>query len=135
MKYAHIDTNGQILGWYESEVHDSIPEPNVQVSDSVWQNALDSSHNTIIDGVTSQQDHRTEAQKTIDYRKYRDELLEMEVDPIVTNPLRWADLSAEKQQEWTDYRTALLNVPQQAGFPNTITWPTKPQKGLNNGTR
>ena len=127
MKYAHVDTNGKILGWYDNEVHDSIPEPNVQVSDAVWQNALDSSHNTIIDGVTSQVDHRTDAQKSDDYRMYRDELLVLEVDPIVTNPLRWADLSAEKQQEWTDYRTALLNVPQQAGFPNTITWPTKPE--------
>ena len=127
MKYAHVDNNGQILGWYESEIHDTIPEPNVQVSDAVWQNALDSSHNTIIDGVTSQTDHRSEAQKSTDVRMLRNELLVTDVDPIVTNPLRWADLSAEKQQEWTDYRTALLNVPQQAGFPNTITWPTKPQ--------
>jgi hypothetical protein len=126
MKYAHIDTNGQILGWYESDIHDTIPEPNVQVSDSVWQNALDSSHNTIIDGVTSQVDHRTDEQKAEGARVFRDELLVTEVDPIVTNPLRWNDLSTEKQQEWTDYRTALLNVPQQAGFPNTITWPTKP---------
>ena len=48
------------------------------------------------------------------------------VDQMVSNPLRWADLTADKQTEWTTYRTALLAVPQQAGFPNTITWPTKP---------
>jgi len=126
MKYAHVDTNGQILGWYESDIHDTIPEPNVQVTEEVWQNAIDSSHNTIIDGVTSQVDYRNETQKANDTRLFRNQLLVAEVDPIVTNPLRWADLSAEKQQEWTDYRTALLNVPQQAGFPNTITWPTKP---------
>ena len=63
-----------------------------------------------------------------DFSRYqRNQRLESEVDPIVTNPLRWADLTAEKQNEWTQYRTDLLNVPQQAGFPNTINWPTKPE--------
>lgn len=60
-------------------------------------------------------------------RNERNRRLTSEVDPIVTNPLRWADLTAEKQNEWTQYRTDLLNVPQQAGFPNAITWPTKPE--------
>jgi hypothetical protein len=63
-----------------------------------------------------------------DFSRYqRNQLLENEVDPVVTNPLRWADLTTEKQNEWTQYRTDLLNVPQQAGFPNTINWPTKPE--------
>lgn len=60
-------------------------------------------------------------------RYQRDKRLESEVDPIVTNPLRWAELTAEKQNEWSQYRTDLLKVPQQAGFPNTINWPTKPE--------
>ena len=126
MKIAHVDNNGQILGWYDQEIHTDIPEPNVEVSEEVWQNAINSSHNTIIDGVTSQVDHRTDAQKAEGARMMRNELLVTEVDPIVTNPLRWAELSTEQQQDWTDYRTALLNVPQQVGFPNAITWPTKP---------
>ena len=29
--------------------------------------------------------------------------------------------------EMTAYRQALRDVPQQAGFPSTITWPTKPE--------
>jgi len=28
--------------------------------------------------------------------------------------------------EWTTYRAALRDVPAQAGFPNTITWPIEP---------
>jgi len=28
--------------------------------------------------------------------------------------------------EWKTYRQALRDVPAQSGFPNTITWPTKP---------
>tara|TARA_R110000803_G_scaffold20875_1_gene53215 strand:- start:269 stop:550 length:282 start_codon:yes stop_codon:yes gene_type:complete len=27
---------------------------------------------------------------------------------------------------WITYRAALRNVPAQAGFPNSITWPTEP---------
>jgi hypothetical protein len=59
-------------------------------------------------------------------RAERDNILATVVDPLVSNSLRWADLTAAKQNEWTTYRTDLLGVPQQAGFPNTITWPTKP---------
>ena len=59
-------------------------------------------------------------------RAQRDDKLVQEVDPIVTNPLRWAELTDAKQAEWTQYRTDLLNLPAQAGFPNTVTWPTKP---------
>jgi hypothetical protein len=59
-------------------------------------------------------------------RAQRDDKLVQEVDPIVTNPLRWAELTDAKQAEWTQYRTDLLNLPDQAGFPNTVTWPTKP---------
>lgn len=126
MKQAHVDSNGQILGWYDPEIHNSIPEPNIQVTEEVWQNAINNSHNTIIDGVTSLADHRTTEQKAKDARTQRNMLLTTTVDPIVTNPLRWAELSTDKQQEWTDYRTALLDVPQQVGFPNAITWPTQP---------
>ena len=52
--------------------------------------------------------------------------LRNEVDPVVSNPLRWADLSSQEQADVSAYRTALLDVPQQQGFPHTISWPTKP---------
>tara|TARA_R110000796_G_C14328827_1_gene408853 strand:- start:53 stop:346 length:294 start_codon:yes stop_codon:yes gene_type:complete len=60
-------------------------------------------------------------------REERDEILSSEVDPIVSNALRWNDMTDAKRTEWTNYRQALLDVPAQAGFPNTITWPTKPE--------
>lgn len=60
-------------------------------------------------------------------RRNRDWKLRTEVDPFVSNALRWADLSTQKQSEWTQYRLDLLDVPQQSGFPNNITWPTKPE--------
>lgn len=58
-------------------------------------------------------------------RFQRDQLL-LALDQYVSNPLRWASLSTAQQTELADYRQALLDVPQQPGFPNTISWPTKP---------
>jgi hypothetical protein len=58
-------------------------------------------------------------------REKRGELL-IEVDAIAGNALRWATLSAEQQDAWAVYRQALLDVPQQAGFPNDVVWPVKP---------
>lgn len=75
---------------------------------------------------TTMTQEEKDAELSIFARGDRDILLESEVDPLVTNPLRWAELTTEQQNDWTQYRTDLLNVPQQAGFPNTITWPTKP---------
>lgn len=61
-----------------------------------------------------------------DARKKRDNILADEVDPIITNPIRWQELTAAKQAEWRQYRLNLLAVPQQSGFPHNVTWPTKP---------
>jgi hypothetical protein len=59
-------------------------------------------------------------------RDERNEELRSTVDVIAGNVLRWNCLTTEEQAVWTTYRLELLDVPQQAGFPNTITWPTKP---------
>jgi len=42
------------------------------------------------------------------------------------NPIWYNSLTDSQKQEIADYRTALLNVPQQSEFPATIEWPTRP---------
>lgn len=59
-------------------------------------------------------------------RAERDRQLRENVDVMVSNNLRWNDLTDEQRTEWTNYRTALLGVPQQSGFPQNINWPTIP---------
>jgi len=58
-------------------------------------------------------------------REKRDLLL-VQLDAIVSNPLRWAAMTAEKQAALSTYRQALLDVPQQASFPDNINWPVAP---------
>ena len=51
-------------------------------------------------------------------RDLRSLYLHTYVDPVVTNPLRWEELSEEEQTEIKNYRQYLLDVPQQTDFPN-----------------
>jgi hypothetical protein len=73
-------------------------------------------------------------------RSKRDDILKTEVDPIVSNPLRWADLSEAQQQAWANYRRALLDITTTYPTPSyvwneasqrydevDVTWPVKPE--------
>lgn len=41
MKYANIENGtNKLLGWYDKEIHLEIPTPNIEVTDEVWQEAL-----------------------------------------------------------------------------------------------
>ena len=66
-----------------------------------------------------------EVQAQIDAaRQLRNDKLRNEVDPIICNPFRWADLSEQKKQAMLEYRTALLDITDQSGFPDEIVWPS-----------
>lgn len=48
------------------------------------------------------------------------------------SPMRWNSLTDEQKQAWADYRQALLDIPQQEGFPwdgdpEKVPWPVKPE--------
>ena len=58
-------------------------------------------------------------------RSKRDKILVEQVDVVAGNALRWASLSSDEQTSWATYRTALLDVPQQEGFPLNVSWPTR----------
>lgn len=62
-------------------------------------------------------------------RKQRDRLL-AECDWVTVKAIdqnAQDSLGIQIPQVWLDYRQALRDVPTQAGFPHTITWPTKPE--------
>lgn len=75
-------------------------------------------------------------------RKIRDKLLEESDKEVVLDRLGlrvptgktftvWLDFLTTLGQalngEWTRYREALRDLPEQEGFPFEITWPTKPE--------
>lgn len=58
MKYAHIiDT--KLQGWYSDDIHDTIPTPNIEVTEEVWQEALNINANCYENGKFIVKDFRT----------------------------------------------------------------------------
>lgn len=124
----YIDTNGSIdceinhpiFGWIPYTLRDD--DPDATVDNDAVKAILGSNIAAYVPPTQAELD----AQASAAIRAQRDYLLETEVDPIVSNPLRWADMTAEQQASWAAYRTALLDITDQAGFPHNVTWPTKP---------
>lgn len=63
----------------------------------------------------------------INTRYERNRLLQVKVDAVAGNALRWADMTAEQQAAWAEYRTALLDITDQPGFPHNVIWPNPPE--------
>ena len=59
MKYAHIENN-KILGWYSDDIHDTIPTPNIEVTEKVWQEAININANCYENGKFIVKDFRTD---------------------------------------------------------------------------
>lgn len=62
-------------------------------------------------------------QSAINIKKIRNDLLSF-VDRV--NPVWYSTLTTQQQQDLQAYRQALLDVPQQSGFPESVEWPAKP---------
>ena len=59
-------------------------------------------------------------------RNVRNSLLEKYFDPVVSNSVRWNDLSEEEKNKYTNYRKELLDITLQEKFPYDVTWPKPP---------
>lgn len=84
-------------------------------------------HQRIIDdgNVASMTQEEINSQIEFEVLIVRDQLL-TEVNSIASNALAWMDLTQEQQQALSDYRHALLDVPQQPDFPHQVVWPVSP---------
>ena len=62
-------------------------------------------------------DEQIVAQKSLEVRGQRDELLRNNVDPIVSNPLRWTDLSEKNKMNGKNIDKNFLIFPNNQNFP------------------
>ena len=75
MKYAHYDEKEKtLLGYYDDEIHDTIPTPNIEISDEDWLRALNENANSV--DVKNQKLVRVEVEQEIDEKER--ELAELE---------------------------------------------------------
>ena len=113
------EINSPIYGWIPYTMN---PD---DTDDTVDNNALIAAFNSNND--VADYTPPTDEELAVSIRAERDHYLQYDVDPIVSNPLRWADMTTETQNAWVQYRIDLLNISTQADFPRNVTWPTKPE--------
>lgn len=135
MIYSVFDpVTGQILATINDSTESGFPANSVMGNYNDQEHYFDLATHTIIDKPASPSachawnantktwDLDT-AQATIVARQQRDQRLS-EIDRV--NPIWYASLTAEQQQELIAYRQQLLDVPQQESFPTAIDWPNWP---------
>lgn len=128
-KYVNADglidceINHNVYGWipYTLDPNDT----DMTINNDELLSAMSAKGDVVAYVPPTQEELNAQAASAI--RAERDMKLETEVDPIAGNTLRWTALTSEQQQAWATYRQELLDIPQQSGFPETVTWPTKPE--------
>jgi len=113
----------------QTNVETTIPDNRVVSEEEVANGIRDERNEELRSNVeTTIPDNRVVSEEEVanGIRDERNEQLRSTVDVIAGNVLRWNCLTTEEQALWTTYRLELLDVPQQAGFPNSVTWPTEP---------
>lgn len=109
---AHLIENGVVTNTLEVDSLDFIPNLVEATEGSIgW---------TYTDGVFTAPVVVVSGEETArNVRQIRDFLLtESDWTQVADAPV--------DQAAWATYRQSLRAVPEQAGFPNTITWPTEP---------
>jgi hypothetical protein len=109
---AHIVENGIVTNTIEIDSLDLLPNLVEATEGGIgW---------SYVDGVfTAPADTRTDAEIAAEVRTERDAKL------VSSDWTQVADAPVD-QAAWATYRQALRDIPEQAGFPNTIDWPVAP---------
>jgi len=105
--YAHIDNNGKIQGWYNDELHNNIPNENIEVSYEIWQEAISINAN-FYNKKTNKFEHKDlRTQKEIEEDKKLQELEDLKEYLKDTDfyYVRLAETSKPVPQEVIDKRT------------------------------
>ena len=126
MKKAHIDENNKLLGWYDTEIHTTIPEPNIIVSDEQWQISINNNHNKVNnDGSTENFDFRTEDEKfsqEMEFLRFKRNKLLADTDYLALSDNTMSAEMTTYRQNLRDITNGLTTVED----VNAVTWPTKP---------
>lgn len=109
---AHLIQDGIVVNTIEVDSLDFMPNLVEATDGSIGWSYSDGTF-------TPPADTRTDEEKATDIRRQRDSLLS------ATDWRASTDLTLST--EWATYRQALRDVPSQAGFPNTIVWPSEPE--------
>ena len=127
MKKAHIDNNNQLLGWYDTDMHSIIPEPNINVSNEQWQIAIDNNHNKVNnDGSTEIFDFRSVVERfnqSMDNLRSQRNLLLAETDYLALSDNTLSTEMSTYRQQLRDITNGLTTAEE----VEAVVFPTKPE--------
>jgi len=127
MKKAHIDNNNQLLGWYDTDMHSIIPEPNINVSNEQWQIAINNNHNKVNnDGSTEIFDFRSVVERfnqSMDNLRSQRNLLLAETDYLALSDNTLSTEMSTYRQQLRDITNGLTTAEE----VEAVVFPTKPE--------
>jgi len=127
MKKAHIDNNNQLLGWYDTDMHSIIPEPNINVSNEQWQIAINNNHNKVNnDGSTEIFDFRSVVERfdqSMDNLRSQRNLLLAETDYLALSDNTLSTEMSNYRQQLRDITNGLTTTEE----VEAVVFPTKPE--------
>jgi len=121
MYKGSYNENGEYTGFYVEGIHENIQQPNIELTEEEWQQALSKNYKVIngkhtYSAFVESQDNIIESLRAI-----RNSLLtETDWTQVEDSPL-----SPEKKAEWKNYRQALRDLTDIDDL-TTIVWPVKP---------
>jgi hypothetical protein len=123
-----IQKNGIVIAHTDLEVMealDGISTPDMTVTEAEWAAAEGLAR--IIGGeiFLGKTDAEKKAEKETEIKAKRNRILLETVDRV--NGLWWETMTGEEKEAWREYRRALLDIPEQEGYPDTVVWPEMPE--------
>lgn len=113
--------NGEYTGFYVDGIHENIPQPNIELNDEEWQQALSKDYK-VVNGVHKYSPFTQNQKDILENLKITRNALLIESD---WTQLDDSPFTGEKRIEWQNYRQALRDLTNSSDL-NNIVWPVQP---------
>jgi hypothetical protein len=113
--------NGDYTGFYVEGIHENIPQPNIELTEEEWQQALSKNYKVIEGKHTHSPFVQNKEELLVNLRNTRNALL-MDSD---WTQMEDSPLSEEKKAAWKNYRQELRDLTDIDDL-SSIVWPTQP---------
>ncbi|BDU25098.1 MULTISPECIES: tail fiber assembly protein [unclassified Flavobacterium] len=115
------DQNGEYTGFYVEGIHENIPQPNIELTEEEWQQALSKNYKVINGTHTHFPFIQSQEELLENIRATRNTLLtESDWTQVEDSPL-----SEEKKSAWKNYRQELRELTDIDDLAS-IVWPIQP---------
>jgi hypothetical protein len=104
---------------------DGAETPDMTVTEAEWEAAEGIARIIGGDIFLGKTEEEKRAEKEAEVKAKRDRILLETVDRV--NGVRWEAMDEDEKEKWREYRQALLDIPEQEGYPDTVVWPEIPE--------